>query len=410
LVSTELDVSSEVGRRLINGDANPEPMDVRDRFGSVEFPAGTLAQYNPGFNVLFVRHTPDGIDHIRRILEWFNRKVREERSYQIEIETRFIEVAEGALEELGFDWTVGTPGTLINNDTWALPGGQKLFTDTLRSGEEAFGRTLSTGGRPDAFNAYTSPTADPVGDGLISTPGELLIRRVKDDLPINVILRALERQAGADLLSAPKVLTKSGETAVIHVGEIHWFPTAYDVEVERYAEPSLIPLDYQEEKTGVMLEVTPILDTETATIDLKLSPEIRELAGFDEQHVTTLWPLSSGDDQAFELSGSMNDSLIGDLFSGAEVFTGDRLIARRPVFKSRKVDTSVTIQDGSTIAMGGLIKEQLETFRDSVPVLGSIPFLGRLFRSEGERTVKRNLLIFVTAGRVDASGHKPASE
>ncbi len=84
----------------------------------------------------------------------------------------------------------------------------------------------------------------------------------------------------------------------------------------------------------------------------------------------------------------------------------DRLIARRPVFKSRKVETVVTIEDGSTIAMGGLIKERLETFKDSVPILGKIPLLGRLFRSEGERTTKRNLMIFVTANQVDATGHK----
>ncbi|MFA6174789.1 MAG: hypothetical protein WC701_14090, partial [Kiritimatiellales bacterium] len=84
----------------------------------------------------------------------------------------------------------------------------------------------------------------------------------------------------------------------------------------------------------------------------------------------------------------------------------DRLIARRPIFKTRKVDTTVTIEDGSTIAMGGLIKEQLETFKDSVPILGKIPLLGRLFRSEGERSVKRNLLIFVTANQVNASGYK----
>jgi general secretion pathway protein D len=56
--------------------------------------------------------------------------------------------------------------------------------------------------------------------------------------------------------------------------------------------------------------------------------------------------------------------------------------------------------------MGGLIKEQLETFKDSVPILGKIPLIGRLFRSEGERNTKRNLLIFVTASQVNASGYK----
>ena len=107
-----------------------------------------------------------------------------------------------------------------------------------------------------------------------------------------------------------------------------------------------------------------------------------------------------------------NNNLIDFLTVRAEsrTYNADRLIARRPVFKTRKVETTVTIEDGSTIVMGGLIKEKLETFKDSVPILGKIPLLGRLFRSEGEQTVKRNLMIFVTANQVNASGYKKSAE
>jgi general secretion pathway protein D len=235
--------------------------------------------------------------------------------------------------------------------------------------------------------------------------------------PVELLIKALERSAGSDLLSAPKILTNSGETASIHVGEEHWYPTAFDVSIERYSQPSLIPLDYQEEKTGVMLEVTPELDPENGTINMKLAPEIRELAGYDEQHVGTLWPFfSSGGSSANAFSISATLTNVTDLLKvmnppgGATITTADRLIARRPIFKTRKVNTTVTIEDGSTIAMGGLIKEQLETFKDSVPILGHIPIIGRLFRSEGQRSVKRNLLIFVTANQVDATGYKKAAQ
>jgi len=68
----------------------------------------------------------------------------------------------------------------------------------------------------------------------------------------------------------------------------------------------------------------------------------------------------------------------------------------------------VTVADGSTVGMGGLIYDKLETFRDKVPVLGSIPFIGRLFRSEGEKSIKRNLMIFVTATQVDVDGRRSA--
>ena len=338
----------------------------------------------------------------------FRSKALEECSRQVEIETKFIEVSQGALDELGFDWTIGTPGENITSDVWTMPGGQHLFTDSLRAGQEAFSAPVNAAGRATSFNTYAGAAAAPTGAGMIGTAGELLIQKVKGNLKIDLLIRALERTAGSDLLSAPKILTKSGETARIHVGEVHWFPTGYDVEMERYAPPALVPLNYEEQKTGVMLEVTPSLDPENGIINMKLAPEIRELAGFDEQHVSTIWPEYGDETLDMNSDTPANNNLIDFLTRREESRTvnADRLIARRPVFKTRKVDTTITIEDGSTIAMGGLIKEQLETFKDSVPILGKIPLLGRLFRSEGERSVKRNLLIFVTASQVDASGCK----
>jgi general secretion pathway protein D len=70
--------------------------------------------------------------------------------------------------------------------------------------------------------------------------------------------------------------------------------------------------------------------------------------------------------------------------------------------------TLVTVADGSTVGMGGLIYDKMETYKDKVPVLGSIPLIGRLFRSEGEKTIKRNLMIFVTATEVDVNGRRSA--
>jgi general secretion pathway protein D len=410
MVSVEFDIVPSVGTKMAarTGGQLGALLDVRDFFSTVPFPAGASAQYNPEFHVLLVRNAPKHIEKVSALLDRYNRKAVEERSRQVEIETKFIEVSQGALEELGFDWTLGTPGENISSSTWTMPGGQKVFTDTLRNGQDAFDPGVNRAGMPTAFNTYAGAVVDPTGTGLIGTSGELLVQKVKGDLKIGLLIRALERTAGSDLLSAPKILTKSGETASIHVGEVHWYPSAFDIAIERYAQPSLIPLDYVEEKTGVMLEVTPELDPETGTINMKLAPEIRELAGFDEQHVGTIWP--DFGDESVDLGGSSS--------TGADVvnfltlreqnrtISADRLIARRPVFKTRKVNTSVTIEDGSTIAMGGLIKEQLETFKDSVPILGKIPLIGRLFRSEGERNTKRNLLIFVTASQVNASGYK----
>ena len=395
IVSAEFDISPAVGQRMA-GAANSGLIDVRGFFSTVPFPPGSSAQYNSEFNILFVRNIPKHMDKIEMLLQHYNRRAREESARQVEIETKFIEVSQGVMDELGFEWTIGAAGDVVNADRWSIPGGQKFFSDTLRTGEAV-------------FNNYPGFAYDSVGARLGGTPGELLIQKMKGT-PANLIIRALERSSGSDLLSAPKIVTKSGETATIHVGEIHYYPTAFDVVIERYAQASLVPLDYEEERTGVMLEVTPELDTENGTINLKLAPEIRELAGFNEQHIATLWPFfTGGNNNAFTISSTNLSG--GDLQNilGTSQKQADRLFARRPVFKTRKINTAVTIEDGSTIAMGGLIKEELETFKDSVPVIGRIPLIGRLFRSEGERSIKRNLLIFVTANQIDAAGNRRAS-
>jgi general secretion pathway protein D len=54
--------------------------------------------------------------------------------------------------------------------------------------------------------------------------------------------------------------------------------------------------------------------------------------------------------------------------------------------------------------MGGLVTERTDTFRDQIPFLGDIPYLGRLFRTEGSRSQKKNLVIYVKATQVDDRG------
>jgi general secretion pathway protein D len=64
----------------------------------------------------------------------------------------------------------------------------------------------------------------------------------------------------------------------------------------------------------------------------------------------------------------------------------------------------VTVLDGETIALGGLIREDVQKINDKTPVLGDIPLVGRLFRSSIDQHIKKNLTIFVTARIIDASG------
>ena len=66
------------------------------------------------------------------------------------------------------------------------------------------------------------------------------------------------------------------------------------------------------------------------------------------------------------------------------------------------------MSDGSTIAMGGL-HEKVIDYKDNIPFLGGIPYVGKIFSSDGKRTIKRNLLVFVTAKIVKPNGQVDVS-
>ena len=83
-----------------------------------------------------------------------------------------------------------------------------------------------------------------------------------------------------------------------------------------------------------------------------------------------------------------------------------------PVFSVRRVTTALTIYDGYTVAVGGMMREDVQNVQDKVPILGDLPLIGRLFQSKSENHIKSNLIIFVTAEIIGADGvriNQPAS-
>ena len=76
----------------------------------------------------------------------------------------------------------------------------------------------------------------------------------------------------------------------------------------------------------------------------------------------------------------------------------------QPVFSTREVTTQVSVYDGQTVVLGGLMREDVQKIQDKVPILGDIPWAGRLFRSNADQHIKRNLVMFVTAGLMDPAG------
>ena len=89
--------------------------------------------------------------------------------------------------------------------------------------------------------------------------------------------------------------------------------------------------------------------------------------------------------------------------------TAVTLKPRVAALPSVKVVTTVNIWDNQTVVLGGLISSTINTENDKVPFLGDLPLFGRLFQSQSKSTVKKNLMIFVTATIVDPAGNRGRS-
>ena len=121
------------------------------------------------------------------------------------------------------------------------------------------------------------------------------------------------------------------------------------------------------------------------TIDLNLVPQVVEFEGFINY-------------------GSPIQSVSVNALGIASSFVLTPNVINQPIFNSRKVTTSVSVWDGQTVVLGGLMREDVQKTEDRTPILGDIPLLGRLFRTNAEQHIKRNLVIFVTARLVDPAG------
>ena len=389
-----------------------------------------------GFQMI-VTHDRRSLDLIERILA----KLDQDSSRQVEIETKFLEVQEGALDEITFDWKYSFDNPVPEVDpTTGMPvldsrGRPKAVyeknmggnTRTLAEAHSPSGIardiTISYPDNPDADRVIPNPTPTLPGKiGIGSGVSPLLDvqknfnglsiggQSILPDFQAGILINALKRKQGTDLLSAPRVTVMDGQLATITVAQEFIYPTDYQpaqapgaagggggglgglgggvgggITIQS-ATPSFDTVAPEDEnpgfrEVGVVLEVTPTIEKYNS-INLDLKPKVTEFDGF------------------VEYGGP--SGTIGTGFSTATVLAPSGILM--PIFSVRKVQTQVTIFDGATVIIGGLTREEVKTVNDKVPVLGNIPLLGRLFQSSAESYHKRNLLIFVSASIVSRGG------
>ena len=344
---------------------------------------------------LIVTQSRRNLERMRTILRNYN-EVK-----QVEIEAKFLEVSQNDLDEVGFDWTVrdgASPRTTFGGAAVLDSDGQQII-DYARTGStqnrninDSFGIAQSSSAitiNGDSVAGNTAPNLASAID-LASTAGSLFTATgwSVNGFDVNFALRALSRKAGSDLMSAPKVTVLSGKRANITVAQELRYPESYgDIESTVSSNntggaaisiTAGTPQDFVTRNVGVEMSVTPNVENDD-TISLILEPRVTEFEGFVEYGGPSV-----------ALAGTTTVTVPAGFF--------------QPVFSTREMSTEVTVFDGATVVMGGLTRDEVKTVNDKVPVLGDIPGLGRIFRSEGETRQKRNLLIFVTANLVSPGG------
>ncbi|PYL53140.1 MAG: type II and III secretion system protein [Verrucomicrobia bacterium] len=402
------------GRQLVNREGAREFLESQ----GVPFPPGASAHFLPQSSRLIVRNTADNLELVDAIVE----QASVAGPKQVEIEAKFIEINQNNLKELGFDWLLGqfnignhrvfgsggTAGTApaVNSADYPFvppgssnPVGQFPVTAGNRSGDLAISA--------NAIDALLFPT---MGSSSLA-PGIFGLSGVFTDPQFQVVIRALNQKKGIDLLSAPKITTKSGQRAVIEIVREFRYPTLFtepkvpDIQGRGSSTststtialpvvgPST-PSNFETRNTGVTLEVEPVVGPDGVTIDLNLVPQVVEFEGFINygSPIKTVNPA---------LLGFSPSTLLG---TTTEAITLTDNVINQPIFSTRKVTTSVTVWNGQTVVLGGLMREDVQKVEDRTPFLGDIPMVGRLFRTNVDQHIKRNLIIFVTARLVNPAG------
>ena len=178
-----------------------------------------------------------------------------------------------------------------------------------------------------------------------------------------------------------KIVVK-GFVLCVAIALLGVIPSGQAQVVNQAVQTSAITVQEQQLETGPVLDVIPYVLSDGYTVNLTLIPSLTEFDGYDQQATPAI-------------PGNLNVVVVPNLL---------------PKFTVRQVVTTVNIWDNQTVVLGGLISSSVQEEKDKVPLLGDLPLVGRLFQSQSKISVKKNLMIFVTATIVDPAGNRVHSD
>jgi len=253
---------------------------------------------------------------------------------QVLVEAIIVEVIADKTSELGVTWGVNDGNS---NNPIALtnfPAGGP--------GVVQIGGALGTG-----ENGVTNPTS------LIGEGGTVGVGRLSNNgTSFAAILNALQGDADTNIISTPTLVTTDNEEATLNVGQEVPFVTGSFSNTGGTVGAVNPFQTIQREQVGVKLSITPQINEGGDSLLLKISQEISNIAS--------------------SAAGAV------------DLITNERII-----------ETTVIVGDGEILVLGGLLEDTLRESEQRVPILGSIPILGALFRTQKSDIVKTNLMVFI---------------
>lgn len=272
-------------------------------------------------------------DHVYNMLRAVIEKLDTRRA-QVYVEALVVEVTAEKAAEFGIQWQdLGN----IND-----------------SGVNFFGGTNfgARGSGTNIVDVAVNPASVGRGLNVGVVSGTVSIPGVGTITNLGMLARALEADTNANILSTPNLLTLDNEEAKIVIGQNVPFVTG------QYAQ------------TGSSTTATPFqtIERRDVGLTLKVRPQVSE-------------------------GGTVRMQIYQEISSLRPTSTATRVAD--VITDKRSIESSVLVEDGRIIALGGLIQDTLQDAVDKVPLLGDIPVLGNLFRSETRNRQKTNLMVFL---------------
>lgn len=329
-------------------------------------------------NSLLVQGTVDELSVIRGLIEQLDQAPR-----QVLIQAVLVEVQLGNTDEfgveLGFQDSVLFNRSVIDNivtvtETVTSPNGTQTTNDRIISQTAAPGFNFNN--QPLGNNVAISPST--VAGQALSSFGT---GRVNGDLgfgglvlsagseSVSVLLRALAANFEIDILSRPQIRALDNHEALIQIGQ--QVPVVDGVAVTAVGSANPV---IRQDQAGIILKVTP-----------RISPESQVMIQVNAEK------------SAFQLAPGTGVPIFTDATNGN--------VIEAPVKDITTANTTVSVQSGQTIVLGGMITKEDITVERKVPFLGDIPVIGRAFRYDFDQSERRELLIFLTPHVIDGPQH-----